>query len=186
MVNALHTVLVLAFLGVTSTLLALTVARRLRIRGVAFSWKAARPSRLPVWPILFMGVVAVLYVYAANAIPEIAPDIFTGYLVGAMLWLMSSLLSGTVFVTRYGIVRDALRSDASVAWVQVYDYFEASEGRGVVFVFMYESADGSHRRLEVAVPKPYVEVFRRYVRNRLEEPQAIVPERTVGRQALEG
>lgn len=186
MVNALHTVLVLAFLGVTSALLALTVVRRMRIRGVALSWRSARPARLPVWPILFMGVVAVLYVYAANTLPEIAPDVFSGYLIGAMLWLLSSLLSGTVFVTRYGIVRDALRADASVAWVQVYDYFEAKEGRGVVFVFMYESGDGSHRRLELPVPKAYEEAFRRYVRHRLDEPQPIVAERTVGRQALEG
>ena len=184
MVDLLHMVLVIAFVGVTGSLLALTVIRRLRVRRVVLSWRSVSPARLPMWPILFMGIVAVLNVYAANAMPGNSSDVFAGYLFGAVLWLASSLLGGTVFVTELGIIRDTSRADESIAWVQVSDWFEA--GRGSVFVFIYEASDGTHRRLELPVPLEHVESLRRYLRFRFEEPVVLPVARSVGRTALEG
>lgn len=186
MLDAVHTVLVIGFVSVTGALLALTLVHRLRVRSVVLTWRAPRTGALPVWPILFIGLVVILYVFAANTVPGIPGTIFGGYVLGGVLWLVSSLMSGAVMVTDFGVVREFGRPGDAIAWMQVEDYFEVTEGARTYFVFIYEAPDGRHRRLELAVPARHVDRFRRIVRAHVDDRIEMPVTHTVGRKALEG
>lgn len=139
-----------------------------------------------MWPILFIGLVLIIYIFATNAVPDVPDLVFGGYVIGGFLWLMSSLLSGSVVVTDFGVLREFGKPGDTLAWMQVEDYFEIADGSRTHFVFIYEAEDGQHRRLEFPVPAAHVDRFRRIVRlhvdDRIETPVA----RAVGRKALEG
>ncbi len=168
MLAALHTILVLAFVGVTALLLCLTVMQRIRIRRVRMTWRTGRVKRLPIWPILFIGVVAVFLVYAQNMFPVVRISVFVGYLFGGILWFVAVLLSSTSVITDYGIVPEIGRAGEAIAWGQISDYFEVPDGRRTFFVFIYEDLLGVRRRLELAVPAIEVDRFRSIVRPKLE------------------
>ena len=186
MLETVHSVLVVGFVAVTGSLLALTLLHRLRVRGVVMTWRSPRTTSRPVWPILFIGLVLILYVFAANAVPDVPAAVFAGYIAGGFLWLMSSLLSGSVMVTDFGVVREFGKPGDAVAWMQVEDYFEASGAGKTTFVFLYEARDGIHRRLEVPVPVQHVDRFRRIVRAHVDDRIEAPVTHTVGRKALEG
>lgn len=168
MLGTLHTILVLAFVTVTALLLSVTVMQRLRIRRVRMTWRSGRVSQLPVWPILFVGVVAVFLVYAQNMYPVVRISIFAGYLLGGILWFVAVLLSSTSIITDYGVVPELGHSGDAIAWGQVSDYFEVAEGRRTFFVFIYKDFLGARRRLELAVPAIEVDRFRGIVCSKLD------------------
>jgi hypothetical protein len=184
--ETVHSVLVIGFVAVTGSLLALTLVHRMRVRSVVLTWRSPRTATRPVWPILFIGLVLILYVFAANAVPDVPGTIFGGYLAGGVLWLMSSLASGSVMVTDFGVVREFGKPGDAVAWMQVEDYFEATDDSRTIFVFIYEAENGQHRRLEVPVPAGHVDRFRRIIRAHVDDRIEAPVTHTVGRKALEG
>jgi len=183
--GTLHTILVIAFVGVTALLLSLTVMQRIRIRRVRMTWRSGRVTRLPIWPIIFIGAVAVFLVYAQNTFPVVRISIFAGYLFGGMLWFIAVMLSSTSVITDYGIVPEIGRSGKAIAWGQVSDYFEVPEGRRTYFVFIYEDLLGARRRLELAVPAIEVDRFRSIVRSKLDVRIEYPSEQLEGSKALE-
>lgn len=186
MLDTVHTVLVVGFVAVTGALLALTLMHRLRVRSVVLTWRSPRTGARPVWSILFIGLVLILYVFATNAVPDVPDAVFGGYVFGGALWLVSSLLSGSVVVTDFGMVREFGKPGDAVAWMQVEDYFEVADRSGTHFVFIYEAEDGLHRRLELMVPARHVDRFRRIVRSHVDDRIETPVTHTVGRKALEG
>jgi hypothetical protein len=184
--ETVHSVLVIGFVAVTGSLLGLTLVHRMRVRSVVLTWRSPRTATRPVWPILFVGLVLILYVFAANAVPDVPGTIFGGYVAGGVLWLMSSLASGSVMVTDFGVVREFGKPGDAVAWMQVEDYFEATDDSRTIFVFIYEAENGQHRRLEVPVPAGHVDRFRRIVRAHVDDRIETPVTHTVGRKALEG
>lgn len=183
--TTVHTVLVLAFVGVTTLLLAMTVAHRLRIRGVRMVWRAGKLGGLPVWPTVFMGIVTVFLVFAQNTAPVLGPSLFLGYILGGALWFMSVVLSSSVIITEYGIIPEAGRSGEATGWGQVSDWFEVDEGRRIHFVFMYDDFLGDRCRLQVPVPLLYADRFRRIVRSKLEARTEAPAPLPVGHRAME-
>jgi hypothetical protein len=186
LVDALHMTLVIAFVLVTGLLFVLTLVHRLRVRRVLVSWRAVRPGATPAWPILFLALVAVMFVYSVSTAPDVPVMVFSGYLAGGLLWLASSVVAGGVLVTEFGIVRELGRAGEVLAWMQIGDYFEVKKGKRVHFVFIYTATDGERRRLQLTVPSAHVARFRRIVRARLDERIEAPLPRSVGRQATEG
>lgn len=185
MINTLHTVLVFAFVLVTAMLLTMTVARRLRIRGVRLVWRAGGWQIFPIWPTLFMGLVTVFLVYAHNAHPVINLPIYLGYLLGGALWFTAVALATSTIITEYGIISEAGRTGDSVGWGQITDWFEVDEGRRSQFVFFYQDFSGERRRLQVPVPLLYADRFRGLVRTKLEASLDIPAPHMASRKALE-
>lgn len=185
MLGTIHLILVSAFVAVTALLLGLTVTQRLRIRRVRMSWISARAKNVPVWPIVFIGVVAIFLVYAQNSFPSVEIPIYAGYLVGGVLWFVSALLASSSLVTDYGIIPELGRSGDAIAWGQIVDYFEVLDGKQFHFVFIYQDLLAERRRLEVTVPIVEVERFRMFLRSHLDSRMEIPEKHAVGRKALE-
>jgi hypothetical protein len=183
--NALHSALVVAFVSVTALLFVLTLVHRVRVRRVVMTWRAAGRS-LPAWPVLFLGAVALLLLYADNTGSSLPISLFVGYLLGGLLWLGSSVLSGSVVVTDYGIVPEIGRPREAIAWMQISDYFEVVGPRRTHFVFMYHAPEGRRERLEIAVPAARAREFKRIVARKLDGAEMMETKRGVGRKALEG
>lgn len=185
MITTIHSVLVLAFVLVTSVLLAMTVARRLRIRGVRLVWRAGRFRVFPIWPTLFMGFVIVFLVYAHNAYPVIDAQVYLGYLLGGALWFTAVTLASCTIITEYGIILETGRTGDAVGWGQITDWFEVDEGRRIQFVFIYQDFTGERRRLQVPVPHLHVDRFRSLIRTKLEASINTPTPHFAGRKAME-
>jgi len=166
--GTLHLVLVIAFVAVTALLLSLTVLQRIRVRRVRMAWRSGKVNRIPIWPILFIGVVAVFLVYAQIIVPPIHISIYVGYLFGGVFWFLAMMMSSTSIITDYGIIPEIGRSGEAIAWGQIADYFEVEDGRRTFFVFIYEDFVGVRRRLELAVPDIEVDRFLRIVQTKLD------------------
>jgi hypothetical protein len=166
--STLHTVLVLAFVGVTALLLGVTVVHRMRIRNVRMTWRSGRIGSLPIWPVVFIGIVAVFLVYAGNTFPVISLDVFSGYLLGGILWFCAVLISSTVVVTEYGVIPEVGRTGEAVGWGQIKDYFEVPVEKQTHFVFIYADFLGDRNRIEITVPASHEERFRRILRDKLD------------------
>ncbi len=170
MISTLHTILVVSFVVVTGVLLAMTIVQRVRVRGVRMTWISPRKGSLPVWPTVFMGVVLVFMLYSSNTVAPVSGMVFAGYFVGGFLWFAAVVLSGSVMVTEYGVIPEAGRSGDAVGWGQVFDWFEQEDGKRVHFSFLYQDFLGERKRLDLQVPEPQAERFRRFVRSRLDSP----------------
>jgi len=166
--STLHLILVVSFVGVTALLLSLTVLERIRIRRIRMTWRSSRVSRVPIWPILFVGTVTVFLVYAQNIFPAIHVSLYLGYLLGGIFWFLAVIIASTSVITDYGIIPEIGRSGDAVAWGQISDYFEVKDERRVFFVFIYQDFIGVHQRLELAVPSIEVDRFLSIVRSKLD------------------
>jgi hypothetical protein len=176
---------VTAFVAVTGLLLVLVVHQRLRIHRVRMTWRSGRVGGIPIWPILFVGVVTVFLVYAQNTNPSVPVLIYGGYLVGGAFWFVALLLSSSSVVTEFGIIPEIGRSGEAVAWGQISDYFQVEDGRRVYFVFIYQDFVGVRRRLELAVPAIDVERFVSVVRSKLDTRIEDPIRQVAGSRALE-
>ncbi|NNF04835.1 MAG: hypothetical protein HKN17_10250 [Rhodothermales bacterium] len=180
--STLHTVLVIAFIGVTALLLGVTLVHRMRIQRVRMSWCPGQAGSLPIWPVVFIGVVAVFLVYAGNTFPVISFGVFSGYLLGGILWFCAVLLSSTVVVTEYGVIPEVGRTGEAVGWGQIRDYFEVSAGKQVHFVFIYSDFLGEKNRMEITVPAARERRFRSILREKLDTRLESTATRTASRQ----
>lgn len=186
MMLTIHTVLVLAFLGVTGLLLAITVMQRLRIRGVRMEWRGHMPLGFPLWPTVFVGFVALFMVFANNAYPEIGFSVYLGYLLGGFLWFGARVMASSVVVTDYGIVPGTGRPGGALAWSQINDWFEVHDGRRLTFVFIYSRYDEQRRRLDLVVPRMHEDRFRHLLARKIGD-ETTLPLRTPAeRKAMEG
>ena len=185
MVEVLHTILVLAFVGVTVLLLVMTLLHRFRIRGVRMSWQVGSWRNIPVWPTMFMGLIIVFMVYAQNTIPPTNLTLFAGYFVGGMAWFVAVAMSSSVVITEYGMIPEAGRSSDAVGWSQVSDYFEVAEGKRIQFTFLYQDYLGERKRLDLFVPVQEADRFRSLVRTKLDVPLDHPVHRVTSRKALE-
>ncbi len=177
--------LVSAFVAVTALLLGLTVSQRLRIRRVRMTWRSNTAKNVPVWPVLFIGVVAIFLVYAQNTFPSVEIPIYAGYLLGGVIWFVSVLLSTSSLVTDYGIIPELGKSGDAIAWGQIVDYFEVQDAKQIHFVFIYQDFLGERRRLETTVPTAEVDRFRSFLRANLDLRMKISEKHTIGHKALE-
>ncbi|MBO6574622.1 MAG: hypothetical protein JJ896_04355 [Rhodothermales bacterium] len=180
-ITLLHTTLVLAFIAVTAVLLAVTLTQRARVRDVVMTWPRVSPAS--AWPVVFVGVIVVLAVYSSNTGGTLPVWIFGGYVMGGVLWFAASVIASAIVVSRHGVVCGFTRRQHTVAWVQVTDYFETSDGRKSVFVFLYRQADGERGRLEVPVPRADMERLRFLVDESLEHRPTESAHRVPGRRA---
>jgi hypothetical protein len=185
LVEVLHTVLVLCFVGVTVLLLAMTLLHRFRIRGVRMSWQVGSWRNIPVWPTVFMGLIIVFMVYAQNTIPPTKLTIFAGYFIGGMAWFVAVAMSSSVVITEYGMIPEAGRSSDAVGWSQVFDYFEVTEGKRIHFTFLYQDYLGERKRLDLFVPIQGADRFRSLVRTKLDVQMEHPVHRVTSRKALE-
>ena len=185
MLGTFHIVLVTAFVGVTALLLALIIHQRFRIRRVRMTWRSGRVGRIPIWPVLFVGVVSVFLVYAQNIFPSVHISIYAGYLLGGVFWFVALMISSCSIVTDYGIIPEIGRSGDAIAWGQISDYFVVEDARRTVFVFIYQDFVGVRRRLELTVPAIEIERFVSLVRSKLDVRIEDPVRQVAGSKALE-
>jgi len=137
-----------------------------------------------MWPVLFIGVVAVFLVYAQNTFPSVEISIYAGYLLGGVIWFVSALFSSSSLVTDYGIIPELGKSGDAIAWGQIVDYFEVEDVKQIHFVFIYQDFLGDRRRLETTVPTAEVDRFRSFLRANLDSRMKITEKHEIGHKAL--
>jgi len=184
--DTLHIILLIGFIGVTSLLMVITVANRLRMRGMLLSWRTGRFFGLPVWPMTFLVVVALLWGYSLAAGQPTPSGVFAGYLVGGLFWFVAILLANALVVTEVGIIRTMKRPRRMLAWGQVVDYFEVPNGDYHHYVFLYEDEAGVRRRFELKVPASRRDRFHRIVRAKIDARMDFGVQQAYGKKALEG
>ena len=149
------------------------------------TWRSGRVGRIPIWPVLFVGVVSVFLVYAQNIFPSVHISIYAGYLLGGVFWFVALMISSCSIVTDYGIIPEIGRSGDAIAWGQISDYFVVEDARRTVFVFIYQDFVGVRRRLELTVPAIEIERFVSLVRSKLDVRIEDPVRQVAGSKALE-
>lgn len=181
----LHTVLLAGFITVTTLLMLVTIASRLRIRHVLLSWRSGRYFAFPVAPASFLIVVLAILIFTLLSGKAVAPLLFVGYLVGGVFWFLSGLFSSSFIVTDCGMLRNAGRASKGVGWGQIVDYFSASRGAQHEYVFIYLDQAGVRRRFEVSVPVAFRERFQEILETRLDSRFDLTVEEALGNKAFE-
>lgn len=185
--DVLHRAVVLLFVGVTLLLMLVSVANRLRFKTVYFAWGTGRLGGVPFLPTLFLCLVVPLLAFEVLHLSGrtiVHPLLLTGYLAGGVFWYVSALMSQTLIVAPFGILRNLNRSSQAVTWTQIEDYF--FDDAGAKFVFLYTDVAGTRRRLEFRVPRAVRERFIQLVKEKLDQRFAVVMRRAYGKTALNG
>ena len=186
MLNTLHIVLLIGFIGVTALLMLVTIANRLRVEGVLLAWRTGRLFGWPLWPSLFMGAVVLLMGYGLLFDTDVPIGVFVGYLLGGSFWFAAALLSTSIFVTEHGFIRNVSRAHEALTWAQVSDYFEVEQDEDRYYVFLVIDENNQRRRLELKVPLAQQVRFRQIVRAKLDARIEFGMQQTYGKKALEG
>ena len=187
LLELLHRAVVLLFVAVTMMLMTVTLANRMRIRRVFFSWATGRLAGLPLLPTLFLALVVPAFGYAlfADSLhPSLQPLLLSGYLVGGIFWYVSALVAQSMTVTDFGLIRNVNRVGQAIAWGQVEDYFLSEAYGSCHYIFLYVDRQGERRRLELSVPRSYRDRFRQIVATKVDARFQFVLERTYGKTAL--
>lgn len=180
----LHVVVQCGFVGVTLLFLGITTAHRLRMRDVITSWIS---DPLPAWPTAFLGLVSLFAVYAVIADHQIPLTMYAGYWAGGVFWLGAVVLSRSVLITKYGIVRHLNHEGTQIiTWIQFEDYFVSAQGEQPRYVFFYEDEQGRRRRFDLVVPKQRHERFRDVVVAKLDARFERSMKQVYGKEELEG
>lgn len=180
-----HILLLLAFIGVTSMLMLVTVINRLRVRDVLLSWPSGSLFGLPLASSLFLVVVFVFFAISALEEQLLYPMIFAGYLMGGTFWFAASILMSTVHITPHGLILNVNRNGRAISWGQIVDYFEFEGSGKSGVVFFYTDGSGSRRRFELVVPRVCEQRFRQIVRARLSGRFKLQEHEPAGRQTHE-
>ena len=162
-----HLLVLLAFIGVTSMLMLVTVVNRVRVRDVILSWPNGRFFGLPVWATLFLATVLGFLGVAVLQDQLFFPMIFTGYLMGGTFWFAAAVIMSSVHVTPHGLILNVNRNGRALLWTQIVDYFEFGDEREGGIVFFYLDGEGARNRLQLRVPGPYRKRFSQVVRSLL-------------------
>lgn len=182
--GGLSVALVALFLAITAVLFGYTLFSRCRLRRVILTWRRGPVPGFPLWPTAFLLGVMAFLVYIIGAGLTLNPFVVTGYLVGGSLWFAASVLSQSVVVTDYAIMRNPANPSKALPWGQIVDYFVKPSRSGSRYVFFYHAASGQRKRMDIKVPH-YVQIlFQRIVSSKLDARFDYTVEQTYGRKAL--
>ncbi len=180
----LNVLCALLFTGVTALLMGAAAVRRLRTKRVCMRWRPPELDSLPVWPTAFMAAALGLATATRWMGYVLPPEIVGGYLLGALLWMVSVLTASAVTITDAGILLHRNYRTQGILWAQVQDYFCCKRGRQIVYVFFYVTPAQERRRIELAVPLALARRFRTIMENRMNTRFVIAPQ-LFGKEALE-
>lgn len=181
-----HLILLGAFLLVATLLLVTSSGGLGRAADVDLYWRDVRAHSIPVAPTVFVVVMLLLTTGTFIADLGIHPLLPTGYLTGGVIWLMASVLTAAVVVTKHGVIVHGRHVRHRVAWRQVVDYFHFERERRQGFVLFYVDRGGNRRRVEITVPPRHREKFAHLLSRHLDTRLETLPEETYGDSTLEG
>lgn len=182
-----HLIVQGGFVGITFLFAMVSFVNRLRVRNALLSWRTGGIKGIPVGPVGFLVLAALFTVYVLGTEQGVSPMLYAGYLVGGVFWCAAALLSPSVVLTEQGVVQQEEGGiDQAVAWVQIVDYFVASEGQHVRVAFFYTDDAGMRRRIDLTVPHRCRTAFRQIVANKLDARFERAARHVYGREELEG
>jgi len=168
-------------------LCAATLVNRFRLRRIVFTWANGKFFGFPLLPSLFLlamsGIFAYFY-FGGHAENPIRPWLLTGYIFGGILWYVAALVSTSVIITDYGIIRSVNRMGRAIAWGQVVDYVTHPSSRKTTYIFFVIDEKGHKKRVELDVPKIQVDRFAEVVQQRVDARFDFTTQQTYGTKAL--
>ena len=165
-------VLLVAVFAFSATLIAAaTMLNRVRLRSVRLTWKAGRLYGYPLFSSLFLLFSLSLFglAFYEGATVNWVTFLFYFWMSGG--WFVNSYYASKRYITDNGIIKNINDPSQSIQWYQIRDYLEQDEGRYQKYIFLYKEEeltdDTQFVRLELDVPKKYLENFRKLLAHKL-------------------
>lgn len=185
--NSIHGILVVLFVATTFSLFAATLINRFRLRRIVFTWSSGKLMGFPLLPSMFLiamgGIFAYLY-FGGYAKHPMRPWLLSGYVMGGVLWYVAALVSNSIIITDYGIIRGVNRMAKAIAWGQIVDYVTHESQRKTSYIFFILDEKGHKQRVELDVPRAHVSRFAEIVQQRVDARFDFSTKQTYGTKAL--
>jgi hypothetical protein len=149
----------------------MTAIKVFRLRNKRFSWRAGTLGGYPLFSTIFLLIsftlLGVACVYGNSW--KISAAIL--YIIISCAWFTASYFSSKYYITDYGIVKNVNEPDQTVAWHQINDFFEQSDGKYSTFIFFYQRKNDENVpqmvRLPLRVPERKLASFKKLITHKL-------------------
>ncbi|MDR8393102.1 hypothetical protein NC796_18240 [Aliifodinibius sp. S!AR15-10] len=165
-------ILLVAIFAFSATILAAaTLLNKIRLRNVRLSWKAGKLNGYPLFATLFLlfsiGLFGLAF-YKGSTAHWITFMLYSWMSGG---WFVNSYLASKRYITDNAIIKNINDPSQSIQWYQIRDYLEQDEGSYQKYIFLYREDETPTKtqfvRLELDVPKKYLENFRKLLAHKL-------------------
>ncbi len=165
-------ILLVAIFAFSATVMAaVTMLNKVRLRNVRLTWKAGRLKGYPLFSTLFLLFSFGLFGLAFFKGSTIHWITFLFYFWMSGGWFVNSYHASKRYITDNGIIKNINDPSQSIQWYQIRDYLEQEEGSYQKYIFLYKEDEISSAtqfvRLELDVPKKYLENFRKLLSHKL-------------------
>lgn len=178
-----HLVLLSTGLFGASLYMLVTLSQRMRLRRVLMTFRSRWITPNSGVAGIVLAGTAATSVWSLTVGTATSPVVFLGYTLASAFWLAAALIDQLVVVTDYGLVTDLRRSDRSVAWGQILDYFVRGAGGRRRYVFLHADEELDPERLTITVPASCERSFREIVDEKLDARYEFGLERVYGRSS---
>lgn len=161
----LRIALVVSFVCCSTSLLIITVIRRMQVKDIVRAGRRFIPSRTLV-SILLVSTPVILVLCSPSIAASFSLPLMVFYGIGAVAWLISSYMNESIIITRTGLIFPWGHFRQRIGWGQVTDFFVSKTVSGMRVVLLWKCDEGNLCRYELAVPSYMVEWIERAIETR--------------------
>ncbi|HYW34025.1 MAG TPA: hypothetical protein VE868_01340 [Balneolaceae bacterium] len=164
-------VLLLVVTLVLSGLAIATCIQVFRLRNKRLCWRAGTLAGFPLFATIFLLVSMVLLGVMCKFSGGWKITASVLYLLISFSWFIASYFSSKRYITDHGIVKNVNDPSQTVAWHQIYDFFERSSGNHCSYIFIYQKNNHRHPkkmvRIQLKIPDKKNDEFKNLISHKL-------------------
>lgn len=161
---------VILFVVMSTIMTLVTLGNAVRLRSVRMTWKSGKLAGYPLFSTLFLFGFLILLISSLHKQIPIDGILYMSYFWIGLNWFVSGYLSTKRYITDHGIVKNINDPSQTIAWNQIYDFFEQKGEKHDTFIFFYRIQSGTtseFSRIELTVPKSQFQRFRKILLQKL-------------------
>ena len=164
--------IVLLVIAIVASGLAITTGIKVfRLRNKRISWRAGTLAGYPLFASIFLLVSFILLGVMCQFSGTWNIISASIYVLISCAWFTASYFSSKHYITDYGIVKNINEPAQTVAWHQIYDFFEHRRDDNCCFVFIYHENKNQQLsdmvRLQLDIPERKLEDFKNLISHKL-------------------